>query len=91
MQQSKSRQEVNDSIAQFTKANTTNSSSRWTSTDEDNSEHRIVPDPLKLESLHQNGLVKRDLVMEPIYLDVDDNAWDLDADQLQQLIGNIRK
>lgn len=88
----KSRQEVNDSIIQFTKANTTNSS-RWTSTEEDKSEQRIVPDPLKLDIYHQNGLVKRDLMMEPLSLEVDPNAWELDADQLefQQLIGNIRK
>ena len=93
LQQSRSRQEVNESIIQFTKANTANSS-RWTSTEEDNSEQRIVPDPLTLDSYHQNGLVKRDLIMEPLSLQVDPNAWDLNEDQLadfQQLIGNIRK
>lgn len=91
IQKSMSRQEVNESIMQFTKANKTNSS-RWASTEENNSERRIVPDPLKLDSYHQNGLVKRDLMMEPLSLEVDPNAWELDDDQeFQQLIGNIRK
>lgn len=92
IQQSKTRQEVHDSIIQFTKANATNSS-QWTNTDEYDSEQRTVPDPLKLENYHQNGLVKRELMMEPLSLEVDPNAWELDADQLefQQLIGNIRK
>lgn len=90
--QSKSRQEVNDSIIQFTKANATNPP-RWTNTDEDNTEQRIAPSPLKLDSFHQNGLIKSDLMMKPLSLEVDPNAWDLDADNLefQQLIGNIRK
>lgn len=93
--QLKSRQEVNDSIIQFTKAHATNTP-QWTSNDDDdddNNEQRIVPDPLKLDSYHQNGLIKRDLMMKPLSLDVDPNAWELDADQLefQQLIGNIRK
>lgn len=92
LQPPRSRQEVNESIIQFTKANTANSS-RWTSTEDDNSEQRIVPDPLTLDIYHQNGLVKRDLMLEPLSLQVDPNAWELDADQLefQQLIGNMRK
>lgn len=90
--QSKSRQEVNESIIQFTKANATNPP-RWTNIDEDNTEQRIVPNSLKLDSYHQNGLIKSDLIMKPLSLEVDPNAWELDADHLefQQLIGNIRK
>lgn len=90
MQQPKSRQEVNDSIRQFTRENSTNSS-RWTSTDEDATEQRIVPEPLKLENYHQNGLVKNSSMLEPLSLEVDDNAWELDPEQLQHLIGNMRK
>ncbi|XP_037028070.1 mitogen-activated protein kinase kinase kinase 7 [Bradysia coprophila] len=86
--QPKSRQEVNNSIRQFTKENSTNSP-RWTSTDEDTTEQRIVPEPLKLENYHQNGLVKSNSMLEPLSLEVDDNAWELDPEQLQHLIGNM--
>ncbi|KAG4079104.1 hypothetical protein HA402_001075 [Bradysia odoriphaga] len=88
IQQPKSRQEVNNSIRQFSKENSTNSP-RWTSTDEDTAEQRIVPEPLKLENYHQNGLVKSSSMLEPLSLEVDDNAWELDPEQLQHLIGNM--
>lgn len=88
--QPKSRQEVNDSIRQFTQENSTNSP-RWATTDEDTTEQRFVPDPLKLEDYHQNGLVNSSSMLEPLSLEVDDNAWELDPEQLQHLIGNIRE
>lgn len=90
IQQSMSRQDVNESIMQFIKTNTTNPA-RWASTDDDSSEPRIVPDPLKL--ILENGLIKSDEIMRPLTVDLDPHAWELDPGHLefQELIGNIRK
>lgn len=97
MQQSKLRQHANDPIKQFTKANTTNTP-QWRNPDDDHNSERSGP--LKLESYYQNGLAKSESMMEPLTVDVDEHAWDLEADHLdfdadqldfQHLIGNMSK
>lgn len=82
-----------------------NIDARWASPDGDNSEPRIITEPLR-SFTHQiggqnamqrtdirNGMVMTGLPMEQLTLECDPHAWDLQPDELdyQRLIGNICK
>lgn len=82
-----------------------NIAARWASPDGDNSEPRIITEPLKsfthqnhataavAASAARNGLVMTGMPMEPLTLECDPHAWDLKPDDIefQKLIGNLRK
>lgn len=81
-----------------------NIDARWASPDDDNSEPRIITEPLRSfipiggqnamqRTGIRNGMVMTGLPMEQLTLECDPHAWDLQPDELdyQRLIGTICK